>query len=100
MTPKKLVDRLRDYACSDADVDEAADMIEQMQGQIDALVKAAVFAHSELNAIRARDGVPYDRDGMRYGVSEEYFSGVVDALDAAVRQATGHGAHCHPRLYD
>lgn len=32
----------------------------------------------ELNGIRARDGVPHDRSGSAYSVSEEYFSKLID----------------------
>lgn len=34
----------------------------------------------ELNAIRARDGIPWTSQGHRSGVSETYFSALVDAL--------------------
>ena len=63
------------------------------------LVRAAVRAFAELNAIRARDGVPYTHNGWKSGVQEEYFSSVVDGLDEAVKAATGKSAHCHPELY-
>ncbi|HQR71248.1 MAG TPA: hypothetical protein PLE54_11630 [Burkholderiaceae bacterium] len=62
--------------------------------------RALVKAFNELNAIRARDGVPRDYAGMKTGVSEEYFSSVVDDVDAAVLALTGLGAHCHPLLYE
>lgn len=62
-------------------------------------VRAMVKAFQELNAIRARDGVPYSRDGSRYGVCENYFSSVIEELDASVRELTGKSAHCHPELY-
>lgn len=63
------------------------------------LVRAAVKAYAELNAIRARDGVPYTYYGCRSDANEEYFSSVVDELSAAVEAATGKPAHCHPELY-
>jgi hypothetical protein len=63
------------------------------------LVRAAVKAFAELNAIRARDGVPYTSSGWKSDVQEEYFSSVVDELDEAVIAATGKSAHCHPELY-
>lgn len=66
---------------------------------VQALVRAAVMAFSELNAIRARDGVPYTHSGCKSSVDEQYFSSVVDALDEAVKAATGRSAHCHPALY-
>lgn len=46
-------------------------------------------AWMELNAIRARDGVPRDHTGHRVSVSEEYFSKVVDDTEAAYRLVTG-----------
>ena len=58
------------------------------------VVRAMVRAYAELNSIRARDGVP--KGSM---VDEEYFSAVVDEVDAAVRDLTGRGAHLHPALY-
>lgn len=63
------------------------------------LVRAAARAFAELNAIRARDGVPYTRDGYKYSVDEQYFSSVIDELDESVKAATGRSAHCHPELY-
>lgn len=41
-------------------------------------------AYQELNAVRARDGVPRMFDGTHSGVSEEYFSDLVDAIADAV----------------
>lgn len=46
--------------------------------QRDALRSALQKAYVELNAIRARDGVPYRRDGFKSDVDPEYFSSVVD----------------------
>ncbi len=51
-----------------------------------------VLAFDQLNAIRARDGAPK-------GVGEEYFSSIVDRIDAAVKAATGKTAWLHPLLY-
>jgi hypothetical protein len=69
------------------------------QDGIRKLVRAAVRAFAELNAIRARDGVPYTRNGWKSDVQEAYFSSVVDGLDDAVIAVTGRSAHCHPELY-
>lgn len=41
-------------------------------------------AWRELNAIRARDGVPYTHMGYKCSVDEEYFSSVVDDLQACL----------------
>lgn len=46
-------------------------------------------AWRELNAIRARDGVPYTHMGWKDGISEEYFSRVVDDCAAAYKKVTG-----------
>lgn len=46
-------------------------------------------AWMELNTIRARDGVPRDYTGAMTGVSEEYFSQVVDDCEAAYLEVTG-----------
>jgi len=62
------------------------------------LVRAAARAYQELNTIRARDGIPYKRDGHKSDVCPEYFSSVVDELNEAVIRATGHSAHGHPEL--
>lgn len=62
-------------------------------------IRALVKAFNELNRIRARDGVPYCRGGMKSDVDEDYFSSVVDDIDDVVTEATGRSAHCHPELY-
>ena len=62
--------------------------------------RALVKAFNELNAIRARDGVPYTHYGVKSSVCEDYFSSVVDQVDEAVRVLTGESAHCHPLLYE
>ena len=46
-------------------------------------------AWSELNAIRARDGVPYTYQGYKSDVAEDYFSEVVDNTAAAYKLLTG-----------
>ena len=52
-----------------------------------ALLEAAKRAFRELNEIRARDGVPRTFDGLKSSVDPEYFSSVVDGLQAAIAQA-------------
>ena len=66
---------------------------------MDALVDAALLAYQELNEIRARDGIPWTHMGCPSDVTPEHFSSVVEKLDKAVLDATGHGAHCHPLLH-
>lgn len=63
-------------------------------------VRVMVRAYQELNAIRARTGVPCDLDGYRTSVDPDYFSSVIDGLDEMVRELTGKSAHCHPALYE
>lgn len=46
-------------------------------------------AWSELNAIRARDGVPYTHQGYKADVASDYFSEVVDGCEAAYKLLTG-----------
>jgi hypothetical protein len=43
----------------------------------------------ELNAIRARDGGPRDYTGGKVGITEEWFSAVVDDCAALVERLTG-----------
>ncbi len=85
--------------CQTADDVDAASVSCARRLYDDRPVKALVKAFLELNAIRARDGVPYSRRGDRYGVCEEYFSSVVDDVNTAVKELTGITAHCHPSLY-
>ena len=105
--------RLRDVlvTCDDSCVDVytqyegeeceivTADFARTLEREVTKLVRAAVKAFTELNEIRARDGVPYTHQGCKSSVCENYFSSVVDELDAAVKAATGLSAHCHPELY-
>lgn len=53
------------------------------------LLSAVWKAWHELSAIRARDGVPYERGGYKASVDEEYFSSVVDECNFAIETATG-----------
>lgn len=84
--------------CSDQEREQSG-QIEELTATIEMLVNAAVKAYAELNTIRARDGVPYTNCGARCDVDPDYFSSVVDGLDEAVKEATGHSAYCHPSLY-
>ena len=61
--------------------------------------RVLVKAYRQLNEIRARDGVPYTSMGYASSVDADYFSSVVDEIDAAVVALTGKPAHCHPLLY-
>jgi len=63
------------------------------------IIKVMCEAFTELNTIRARDGVPYMFDGTKSSVDEDYFSDIIERLDKAVIDLTGKSAHCHPTLY-
>jgi hypothetical protein len=52
--------------------------------RIKQLEVVAWAAWNELNAIRARDGVPYTHAGWKSDVDEVYFSQIVDALSNAL----------------
>lgn len=62
----------------------AHDKLRESHADLLAACKKAVH---ELNEIRARDGVPYTHNGWRAGVSEEYFSSVVDECFSAIARA-------------
>lgn len=55
----------------------------------DQIAAALWQAWMELNAIRARDGVPYMHDGYKASVDEGYFSKVVDDCADAYKALTG-----------
>lgn len=42
------------------------------------------YGWHEMNAIRARSGVPLDFDGRQQGIAEGYWSDVVDAMQSAL----------------
>jgi hypothetical protein len=46
-------------------------------------------AHTELNEIRARDGVPYTHDGTKSSVSEDWFDEVVEMVAESYTLHTG-----------
>ena len=53
------------------------------------LVKAAKAAFTELNTIKARDGVPWQYPGFKSSVDEDYFGDVVENLSAALARLEG-----------
>jgi len=53
----------------------------------DALLAALQKAFHELNAIHARDGVPYTHNGWKASVTQEYFTSVVEECVAALKGA-------------
>lgn len=55
--------------------------------------------YQEMNAIRARDGVPYCHDGRKSSVCPDYWDRLVDRLDVLIERHTGKQAHCNPALY-
>ena len=77
-------------------------MVAQLEAddkRVSKVLLAIALAYKELNAIRARDGVPYTHDGWKSSIDEEYFAGVVDKLDEAMIDMSGQSAHLHPILY-
>lgn len=62
-------------------------------------IKVMCEAWTEMNTIRARDGVPYMHNGYKSDVSQEYWDDIMQRLDDAVKSATGRGCWLHPSLY-
>jgi len=61
--------------------------------------KAIAQAWSEMNAIRARDGVPYQFDGTQSDVTQEHWDSVMDGLNQILVDETGKAAWLHPSLH-
>ena len=82
----KLAEQLENYAITQEMADEARECkaeFKRLDAHIVELEVATWAAWNELNAIRARDGVPWTHQRMKSDIDETYFSQVVDALDAA-----------------
>lgn len=62
-------------------------------------IKVMCEAWTEMNIIRARDGVPYMHNGYKSDVSQEYWDDIMQRLDEEVTTATGRGCWLHPALY-
>ena len=62
--------------------------------------KSIAQAWQEMNAIRARDGVPYKSDGTQSDISQEYWDEIMAGLNKVLIEETGKGAWLHPSLYD
>jgi hypothetical protein len=62
-------------------------------------IKVMCEAWTEMNTIRARDGVPYMHNGQQSSVSQEWWDDIMERLDAEVVAATGRGCWLHPSLY-
>lgn len=62
-------------------------------------IKAMCEAWTEMNTIRARDGVPYMHNGYKSDVSQAYWDDIMQRLDDEVKKATGRGCWLHPVLY-
>lgn len=56
------------------------------------MLSALWKAWTELNEIRARDGIPWTHMRTRSSVDEGYFSSVVDECEAAMTAVTGRPA--------
>ena len=64
-----------------AKLEEELDLVNGHNFQLIEVMKSA---SDILNSIRARDGVPYSRDGYKYGISEDYFDLVVNAANQCI----------------
>jgi len=62
-------------------------------------IKTMCEAWTEMNTIRARDGVPYMHNGYKSDVTQEYWDDIMQRLDDEVKAATGRGCWLHPALY-
>ncbi len=58
------------------------------------VIKVMCEAYWQMNAIRARVGVPKGSQ-----VTQEYWDDIMARLNEFVQSETGHVAHCHPSLY-
>ena len=58
------------------------------------VIKVMCQAHWQMNAIRAKDGVP-----IGSSVTQEYWDDIINRLNEIVLDATGRTAHCHQSLY-
>ena len=66
---------------------------------LDDAVWCLAHVWQEMNAIRARDGVPRMHDGTRSCVSQEWWDELMDRCEAVIVAHTGKPAHCNPVLY-
>lgn len=63
---------------------DAADEIERLRAQVAKLRGLLWYGWHEMNAIRARSGVPLDERGSKQSISEEYWDAVVEAMNEAL----------------
>ena len=66
---------------------------------LDDAVWCLAHVWSEMNTIRARDGVPRMFDGSRSSVSQEWWDELMDRCESVIVKHTGKPAHCNPVLY-
>ncbi len=71
----------------------------QLSDELDAAVWCLAHVWSEMNAIRARDGVPRMFDGTRSSVSQEWWDELMNRCEESIMAHTGKPAHCNPVLY-
>lgn len=57
-------------------------------------------AYREMNAIRARDGVPFTSFGYKSDVTQEYWDDIMNRLNSEVLKATGKSAWLNPILFE
>ena len=66
---------------------------------LDDAVWCLAHVWSEMNTIRARDGVPRMFDGTKSSVSQEWWDELMGRCEAVIVAHTGKPAHCNPVLY-
>ena len=66
--------------------------------ETDVLLMCHVYA--EMNAIRARDGVPYCYDGRKSDVSQEWWDDIMERLNDRVKEVSGKGCWLNPCMYE
>lgn len=66
---------------------------------LDDAVWCLAHVWSEMNAIRARDGVPRMFDGTKSSVTQEWWDELMNRCEAVIVSHTGKPAHCNPVLY-
>lgn len=62
-------------------------------------IRVMCEAYAEMNAIRARDGVPRCFDGRKSDVSQEWWDSIMERLNTEVVKATGKPAWLNPILF-
>jgi len=70
------------------DARASADRIEELTAERKRLRGLLWYGWSEMNAIRARSGVPLDFDGTQQGIAESYWDTLVEAMSTELGDET------------